>query len=287
MAGTGAEGGDTVAGADRFHLHSLDRGLLALEFLASQGSVRPADLAATLGVDRASAYRILRTLTRRGYAVAHPDDHAFAINPARLYDLTSDLSRSLRWPAVAQQFLARLHHSTGQTANLGMLDGGEVVYISQELSRGPVIVDLLGQRRPANCSALGKAILAWSPADAVPAGWRLVRLTDRSITDWPALSADLDQTRRRGYALDDGETFDGVRCVAAPIRDGSGSVVAALGISGPTTDLPDATLRGLAGDVVQCARAVAQALGYPRERLPATATAEPTAQEGAVDDQSS
>jgi len=248
-------------------VQSLERGLIALE-MAVDGGVKPSDLAKVLGVDRSTAYRLLYTLVVKGYLNQNPSTHEFVANPAKLFELNSKVHEQMDWLSVASRFLNVLRDKTGETANLGVLHDGEIVYVGQQRAQETVIVNhSLGARRPLHCSALGKAIIAFlSPAevDRLLPRDKLPMRTPRTITDRETLKLDLDRVRESGYAIDDEETIEGVRCIAAPILDHSGQVIAAIGISGPATRVTAGTLPIIAAAVVEVARQTSTALGAPK-----------------------
>src|SRR5262245_19709952 len=203
-------------------VQSLDRGLVALE-LAVRGRVKPSELAKVLGVDRSTAYRLLYTLMLRGYLEQDPTTREFFPNSGKFFALSRQVAGPMDWPAVATGFLRILRDRSGETANLGVLQDNEVIYIGQQQTREAVVVNhALGERRPAHCSALGKAILGFLPegyVDRLVEGRPLAANTPRTITDPQILKIQLKNVRELGYATDDEETMPGVRCVAAPIYD--------------------------------------------------------------------
>ena len=255
-----------VAKRDGRVVQSLDRGLIALEMTLS-GGVRPSELAEAIGVDRSSAYRLLHTLMVRGYVEQDPDTHEFVPSIAKFHSLTSRLSRIMNWPKIVNDFLTILRDRTGETANLGVLQGEYVVYIAQEQAMDTItVINPLGTRRPVHASALGKAIAAALPEadlERLIAQADLVSLTSRTITDPEILRLHLiNHVRSNGYAVDDEETFEAVRCVAAPIFDHRATVLAAMGVSGPIGRIPTGRIPSLAATVVDVARQTSIALGY-------------------------
>lgn len=248
-------------------VQSLERGLIALE-MAVDGGVKPSDLAKALGVDRSTAYRLLYTLMVKGYLNQNPSTHEFVANPAKLFELNSKVHEQMDWLSIASRFLNMLRDNTGETANLGVLHDREIVYVGQQRAQETVIVNhSLGARRPLHCSALGKAIIAFlSPAevDRLLPDDQLPARTLKTITDLQTLKLELNKVRQSGYAVDDEETIEGVRCIAAPILDHSGQVIAAIGISGPATRVTARTLPIIAATVVEVARQASTALGAPK-----------------------
>jgi DNA-binding IclR family transcriptional regulator len=125
-------------------------------------------------------------------------------------------------------------------------------------------------RRPLNCTALGKAILAYLPAEEREEVFSLLAFklfTHHTVRDLPHLKKELAKVRQQGYALDEQETVLGARCVAAPVMDRSGKVAAAISVSGPTTRITRERIQSIAGTVLEGARAISMSLGYS-ERKP-------------------
>ncbi len=256
-------------------VQSLDRGISALE-LAFDGGVTPVDLARHLQVDRSSAYRLLNTWVDRGYLVRDAASGVFAPNATRFAVLHRQSVHAARWTDAALVALKALRDATDETANLGVLDDRFVVFLGQELSRSSVvIIDLLGRRRPAHCSALGKALLACLPEPELKQWLQaepLTALTPHSITDGLALESHLASISHDGYAVDNEETQIGVRCLASPIFGGDGHVVAAIGISGMTERITRERIPELAHLVRAAALEASSRLGHSEEAASLTSS---------------
>jgi DNA-binding IclR family transcriptional regulator len=250
-------------------IQSLERGLAALEMVV-RGSVRPTDLAARLNIDRSTAYRLLYTLMVNGYLNQDPTRRDFVPNPSKFFALSSEVAGPMNWPVIAAGFLRVLRDRTGETANLGVQEGHEIVYIGQQPTHEALAVRLpLGTRRSLHGSALGKAILAFLPdteIDRLIPESGLPAHTPNTITEPQRLKLHLQTVRRQGYAIDDEETFEGGRCLAAPIYDHRDQIIASMGISGPSTRLTLNKLPELASIVVDVASQTSEALGAQASR---------------------
>jgi DNA-binding IclR family transcriptional regulator len=140
--------------------------------------------------------------------------------------------------------MTRVAFDVGETVHLALLDRAEVLYIERiEAQRSLTMGSKLGARNPIYCTALGKAILAYLPeneVDQILAASRMEARTRNTITNVLALKRELERIRDRGYAIDDEEIEDGVRCIAAPILNASNRAVAAVSVSGPSSRItPD------------------------------------------------
>ena len=221
-------------------IKSLSRGLTALELVLEE-STTPQSLAKSLDVDRTTAYRILNTLAAHEFVVRDPLDDQYVVNIRKVFSFAHSVVGKLHFPTLATPYLERLRAKTGEAASLAVLQDAVVVYVNHLPSEEAITVaPMLGVRRPIHVSAVGKAI--WShlaPADQKRLfdliEWKA--LTRKTLTDVDEMRAEMRVTRDRGYAVDDEETFEGVRCVAAPVRDHRDEIIAAMGISGPSTRL--------------------------------------------------
>jgi IclR family acetate operon transcriptional repressor len=247
-------------------INSLGRGLRTLQIMAeAEGSVGVSELAQALGVDPSSSYRLLATLEQHGFVRQEPHGKKYALGYAVL-DLAGAVLRRLDVASLAGPRLRTLSLETGESAHLAVRDGMRAVFVCRELAAAALRVETaIGSSEPAHCTAVGKVLLAAQPeADltVLLAEAPLARYTDQTITSVEDLRADLARTLARGYAYDDEELHLGVRCLAAPVRDYQGSVVAAAGISGPSGRLTRDRLPDLAAAVIATAAEITGALGY-------------------------
>ncbi len=219
-------------------IQSLSRGLSALELIARR-SITPKELGDELGIDRSSAYRILCTLAAHGFVERDPLSEQYIISGRKIFAMGSVIGATIHWPSQATPWLKQLRDETGEAVNIAVLQGQEVVYVNHLPSFEAITVGpLLGLRRPVYASAVGKAIIAFLPHDErekLIGGLKLRALSPKTITKPDVLRHELDHVVQRGYSVDDEETFIGIRCVAAPIRDHTNQVIAAMGLSGPTS----------------------------------------------------
>lgn len=234
---------------DQNTIQALDRALGLLEILAAHPGLTLTDLAQKSDQAVATVYRALVTLQTRGMVeledpgqLWHIGGGAFRVGSAFLRR-TKVVERS-RAPMEA------LMRDTGETANLGVEVGDEVLFLAQiETHQAIRAFFPPGTKGPMHVSGIGKALMAWyEPAklNALIARRGLERFTDLSLTTPEALLADLAATRARGFAIDDQERAPGMRCVAAPIFNAYGEPVAGLSVSGPAfrMALEDATVLG-------------------------------------------
>jgi len=220
-------------------VQSLERAFDLLERMADAGGeVGLSELSSSSGLPLPTIHRLMRTLVACGYVRQQPN-RRYALGP-RLIRLGESASRLLgTW---ARPFLARLVEETGETANMALLDGDEIVYVAQVPSRHAVrMFTEVGRRVLPHSTGVGKALLAHHSPEEVRAllgRTGMPAATEKTITDPDRFLDALADVRRLGYAVDDNEQEIGVRCLAVPVPNSPTS--AAISISGPTGRVSEA-----------------------------------------------
>ncbi|MBI3973142.1 MAG: IclR family transcriptional regulator [Chloroflexi bacterium] len=245
----------------------VDRALRALEALGDEaGGLGVTGLGRRLGVDKSTAHRLLATMRARGFVRLNPHTQRYQLG-LRLVGLGAVAAHGIDLTEIARPVIEALRDDTGEAASLAVLSGGEVLFLAKAVSSGALTVNHgVGTRLPAHCSALGKVLLAADKdpeqVDRVIAQRGLPSYTPRTITDPDDIWRHLTQVAARGWALDDEEYAVGLRCLAAPVRDASGDVVAAVGVSGPTARVALERVEAMAARVRQAGRDLSALLGY-------------------------
>ena len=228
-----------------------------------------ADAAQFLGVQKSTALRILSALQLEHFVERSAITGHYRLG-VRTLEVAAVYLDHLRVEAVAAPYLKRLASQTGFTASLGILDGTSVVYIaSVEGSQPFAIRASTGVRSVAHCSSTGKALLATLEANDLARLYGAEELpvyTANSIGTLEALVAEVAAIRGRGYAIDDQETTEGVRCIAAPLRDHTGRAIAAVSVSGLASKLNPSLVAATASVVVSSATEISRRMGWPREQ---------------------
>jgi IclR family acetate operon transcriptional repressor len=214
-------------------VQSVDRALALLEALADAGfPLGIGEVAERTGLAQGTAHRLLHSLQRRGY-VRRVGGRKYSVGTAALR-LGDAAQRSLA--RSARPLLVDLVEASGETANLAVLEGDDVVYVGQVPSPHTLrMFAEVGRHVPPHSTAVGKVLLAALPRDEALALLRRTGLparTSATITDLDAFERELDEVHANGWAADEEEQEAGVRCVAVPVRDADG-VVAAVSLSGP------------------------------------------------------
>lgn len=215
-------------------VQSVDRALDVLEALANAGKpLGVGELSELTGLSQGTAHRLLQSLQQRGY-VRRDGARKYSVGTAALR-LADAAQRTLA--RSARPHLAELVAISGETANLAVLEGDDVVYVAQESSPHTLrMFAEVGRHVPPHSTAVGKVLLAALPRERAVALLRRTGLPGRTpttITDLDAFTAELDLVAAQGWAADEEEQESGVRCVAVPVGSPGRSAVAALSLSGP------------------------------------------------------
>ena len=240
----------------------IERAMQLLDALAGQQDPVPLKrLAIATGLHPSTAHRILNDLVSGRY-VERVDNGLYQLG-MRLLELGSLVRGRLNVRQAAVDPMQALHKLTGQTVNLSIQQGDEIVYVDRAWSErsGMQVVRAIGGRAPLHLTSTGKLFLSAADPRQVRAYITRTGLagnTRNSITDFEQLDSELAMVRRHGYARDNEELELGVRCIAAGIYDDTGRLVAGLSISAPADRLQDGWIQ----DLVQTARRISGALGH-------------------------
>jgi len=235
-------------------VRSLTRALSILQKLASSNDgMSLTELSEATSLPPSTTHRLLTTLEAERFVRPDPNGGLWRIGVAAFF-VGSAFSRSRDTLALVRPYLRRLMEMSGETANLFVESDGEAVCIGQIESRHAMrAITGVGGRIALHSSGAGKAILAHLPEERrAKAAAKLTKITEKTITNPAAMAAALEQILAQGYAVDDEEHAVGLRCVAAPVFNEFGDVVAAISVSGPTARIPDTRLKTL-GDMVSLA----------------------------------
>ena len=247
-------------------LQTVDRALAVLELLADHPEgLRPADVAAAMGLNKVTTHRLLATLLNRHFVERQEENGRYSIG-LRLIEISSLRLNNLELKTEAQPWLRRLVTQAGQPVHLAIYDQGEIVYIEKmETVHSIRMYSQIGKRSPVYCTALGKVLLAALPDEEIRAvlqGLTLRAFTPTTLTSPEQILAEIGQVRSQGFALDRQEHEPGVFCVAAPIRDYRGQVIAAVSTAGSRQDYLDNPDHEMIRWLRETAAAISHRLGY-------------------------
>jgi IclR family KDG regulon transcriptional repressor len=242
---------------------TVDHALDVLEALQGGGLLGVSEVARRLHLPKTVIHRLLSTLEDRRYIRQDAPSRKYALT-LKLWQVGASAMRRADLPTLARDVLGRVVSETGETSYVSILDGLDVVWVAKVEGYEPLRVYVeVGGRVPAYCTASGKALLAYASDDvrAELAAVHLSKLTRRTITGVRELARELQTIRAAQVSFNRGERRDDIGAVAAPVFDGTGRVIAALGISGPLTRLTKARVPELAAIVGRAARELSWRLG--------------------------
>jgi IclR family KDG regulon transcriptional repressor len=243
---------------------TVQKALNLLEALVrSEGPRRLTELSRELGLTKPNVYRLLSTLSVLGYVKKDPATTLYSPT-LKLWEMGSMLVRDVDLQSVAGPRLRKLGEDTRESVQLAVWDAGYVVYVDKVDSSQPLkAITSIGSRVPATVVSTGKAMLAWMQSDSLDLAFGHVkRYTPITMTRRKDIERDLEETRERGYSVNRGEFRVGVCGIAAPVRDRSGHVVAAIGVWGAEKLILGTRREELAHMTVSAARDISREMGF-------------------------
>jgi DNA-binding IclR family transcriptional regulator len=249
----------------RYVTRSVERALSILHlFILGEAEISLSDISHQVGLHQSTVFRLLATLSAAGFVEQNANTGRYRLGPAAL-SIGQAFLRHSDLRQLAEAPLAQLRDRSGETVHLATLHGKDVIYLEKLPGLHPIglMSSRVGERAPAHCTGLGKALLAHVPEEAVrqefAAGLR--SYTPRTITRMNAFLPELSKVRQTGFAVDDEEHEQGVMCVAAPVFD-SHRVVAAISVAGPSDRIREGIRsRDLTEQVLTAAQDISSRLG--------------------------
>lgn len=250
--------------------NSAKRVLDVLELMASSEPMTMKEIGDVLGIPKSSIFDLVNILHERDFlAVDDPRAKTYTLGVAAYrvgtaYAAQSDLYR------LAHPILRGLTEAIGTTGYLGIEEQGELIYLDKSESRSPISFSMrIGSRNHLHSTALGKALLAAkSDGELIAFAQKgLVKKTPHTLTTVEALLAEMEETRRRGYAIDDGEDNALLYCLGAPIRNGQNKVVAAISVTSLWGSMTDEERSRRAAMLIEAATQISRTLGYVKQTL--------------------
>lgn len=247
------------------HIQSIDRALDIIEVLAVEPEgLGVTEIANRVDLHKTTAHRIIATLVERGY-LEKTGQGNYKIG-IRLIGAVGCYINSLELQTEARPYLARITSELGLTAHLGVLDGDKAVYVERmDVISSVKLYSQIGLHVPAQCSSLGKVILAKYSRDEIAkvmSNCRFLSYTENTITSIEELYEELAKVRAKGWGMDDEEYEVGHRCIGAPIYDYRGEIIASISASGTVNALTDERITEVAEYVMDIGKEISRSMGY-------------------------
>jgi len=244
----------------------LDRAMAALEVLGARPQERSlVELCNALKLHKSTVHRLMMVLEQHRLVDKNPDTGRYRLG-LKLFEFGSKAIGALDLKRHAKPHLNRLLQEINETVHFCILDDGQVFYVEKvEPERSVRMACTVGSRAPAYCTAVGKAMLAEltdAEVNSIIRHWGLKPITKNTISTAAELKAELRAVRTRGFAVDDEEKEEGLRCVGAAVRGHSGKLIAAISVSGPAFRVTKERVQEIGQTVMRVANDLSEELGY-------------------------
>jgi len=233
-------------------------------FSVDEPSKRVSDLAIELGLGKSKISRLLSTLASEGFVVKDPETQKYRLG-LRILTLNSIVTSQLEINREARPILKELVAEVGEAAHIAVLEDSEVVYLEQVECQHPVrILSYVGRRNPVHCTSSGKILLAYKKPKELESLLQneLVRYSANTVTDPSVLRSQLVEIRKDEFCFSNGEFLDDVVSFAAPVRDYTKRVVAAISLIGPKHRIRSHMYPSIKTKVIKAAKEISSSLGY-------------------------
>ncbi len=260
-----------------YRVQVVDRALAALDILANRSSeCSLAELCIALGLHKSTVHRLMMVLQQHRLVDKNPQTGRYRLG-LKLFEFGSKAVAALDPRRHARPYLDRLQRELGETVFFCILDDGQVFYLDKVESQQSIrTACTVGSRAPAYCTAVGKAMLAELPdaeVNDIVRRWGLKAITANTITTAAALRAELRAVRSRGYAIDNEEKEEGLRCISAAVRGHSGKLFAAISASGPAFRITKGRIPEIGQLVMRAANDLSVEFGHQAAPLELARTA--------------
>lgn len=244
---------------------AVERALVLLRYMVDHpDGLRIREVGREYGYSPATVQKLIGALHNQGFVIQDKTTERYHLGPEAVQLGLAALSR-LEIRQLARPSLESLSADTGETVFLAIGRGDQVTYIDKVVSDRLIRMDApLGVNRPYNCTSVGKVLLGGMPNDRIAdlaAAGAFEKMTENSIVDLEELQAEVDQVRKRGWALDKEEYAYGSYCIGAPIFDHEGNIIAAVTVSGPAERIKERLEENLSM-VIKNSKQVSEAMGY-------------------------
>jgi len=247
-------------------VQTIERALDIIELLAIQREgLGVTEIGSRIGLHKSTVYRLLNTLAERGY-IEKDDKYSTYRIGLKFLEISSLYLNQLELKTEALPYMRKLAEIVGQPVHLAILDGKEAVYIEKVEALNSIrMYSQIGRRIPLHCSAIGKVLLSGlkeKDCEDVIKNLKLLKFTDNTIVDHSKLLNEVNSVRVKGWAIDDEEHEEGIRCVAAPVYDYSGKIIAAVSVSGDSRCITKERDEEISVLVKKTAKDISKRMGY-------------------------
>lgn len=246
-------------------IQSVSRASAIIEALSNYNTLGITELGKLLGLHKSTVYGLVSTLEHEGYVCQNSQTGKYALT-LKMYEIGSRVFGKLDLRKIARPYIEQIVLRHHETAHLVVPDGLEIVYIDKvECTQSMRICSNVGKRMPFHCTGVGKVLLANMPEEQANDILRkkgMEAFTENTIIDFNLLIKELEKIKAQGYAIDNEEAEIGLKCVAAPIRDINGEVIAATSVSGPKVRMDDEKINEIVKDLLIMNQEISAHLGY-------------------------
>lgn len=247
-------------------INAVDRALRILDlFSDSRTELKLTEISLEMKLHKSTVHGLLRTLVHHGYIAQNGETGKYRLG-LRFLEKGDRVLHSLDFRQIANRYLQNIASRYGESTHLVVLEGGEAIYIDKVEGHSAIgMYSRVGKRAPIYCTAVGKVLVCekseWELKEIVNQEQYIV-LTEKTIKNSEELLADIAQVRKRGYALDNEELEIGLRCIAVPVRNNKGNIIAAISVAGPITRLHEQVIPEIAVYLKETSLKVSTELGY-------------------------
>jgi IclR family KDG regulon transcriptional repressor len=247
-------------------VQSVTRSLSILEVLSEfHEGLGITDIAQKVGLHKSTVYRLLSTLIQKEFVIQDKETNKYKTT-FKLYELGNKRIKHMDILSASKAYSKKLMESVNEVVHLVVRDDHKIVYIDKVEANNTIrMASYIGNRSPMHCTSVGKAILAYLPEKKVEEIWnksKAKKLTANTITDLSRLTEELVNVRSKGFAVDDEENEEGVRCIGAPIFNRNAEVEGAISVSGPAIRMSEEKMETVAVEVMKYAGLISRELGY-------------------------
>lgn len=244
----------------------IDRAFDILEILSiEKDGLGVTEIANRLGLHKSTVHRILSAMLKRGYIQKINPKGVYKLG-LKLVEISSVYLNNVELKTEAMPYLRELTSKLGQTAHLAILDGGDAVYIDKvDVVNNIRLYSQIGRRIPIHCSGLGKCLIAGLPDVEIQellSNYKFARFTSNTITTKEELLRQVGKVRKTGWAIDDEEHDEGIRCIAASVFDYRDKIIAAISVSGSSSSISRERDEEVGSLVLETALKISERMGY-------------------------